>query len=119
MYKKNIFKKSTIFCNESVEGETLEDMIKRLKNNKETISEEKEMTYTDRGDGVMASTDVRTDKWDVAIEARDKIDAYETLKYGNFDPEKREWDKENNKDIDIVKDESTQATNNTDNQKDN
>lgn len=74
MFKKNKYTGTSIQVNEAVEGETIEQKLERIIANKEPISEGSvEMLYTDRNEGVIPAYDPRTDKFDLAIEAMDKV----------------------------------------------
>ena len=42
-------------------------------NNKEPIKDGAPLIYTERKDGVQPSYNIRTDRWDVAVEAMDKV----------------------------------------------
>lgn len=57
---------------QTVEGETIEAKLERILNNKDGISEGAELIYTTRADGVLPTTNVRTDRWELAIEAKDQ-----------------------------------------------
>ena len=52
-----------------VEGERLELKIDRMTQNNEPIGDSAPLIYTPRKDGVVAAYDIRTDKWDIALEA--------------------------------------------------
>jgi hypothetical protein len=56
-----------------VEGETLETKVERIISNKEPIKDGAPLVYTDRKDGVMAGYDIRTDRFEVAVEAMDTV----------------------------------------------
>lgn len=73
MYKKRRPSKTSIRCNESYEGETIEQKVNRIVNNKEPIKDGAPLIYTDRKDGVLAAYDVRTDRFEIATEAMDKV----------------------------------------------
>lgn len=74
MYKKNRVPKSTIKANFTYEGETIEQKMRRVTENKEPIGGEGiEMIYTERKDGVAAEHNIRTDRWDIAVEAKDHL----------------------------------------------
>ena len=68
-----MFPKTSISVNDSVEGETIEEKIKRILENKEPISEGEEVIYTERKDGVNPAYDVRTDRFELAVESMDKV----------------------------------------------
>lgn len=55
------------------EAESLEWKIKRIMSNKEPITDGAPMIYTERKDGVQPSYNIRTDRWEVAVEAMDKV----------------------------------------------
>lgn len=73
MYRKTPPTKTTIDKNDSVEGETIEAKIRRISNNREPITDGAELIYTERRNGVDIATDPRTDKWEVAVEAMEKV----------------------------------------------
>lgn len=73
MYKKAIPTKTSLNVNDHIEGETIEQKIERVVNNKEPITDGAPIVYTERKDGVIPAYDPRTDKWDVAIDATDYI----------------------------------------------
>lgn len=58
---------------ELTEGERLECKIERMTENNEPIGETAPLIYTPRKDGVIAAYDVRTDKWDIALDAMNKV----------------------------------------------
>ena len=59
--------------NNRTEGETLETKIKRLVTNKEPIKDGAPLVYQERKEGIRASTNIRTDRFEVAVEAMDKV----------------------------------------------
>lgn len=73
MYKQNRYNKSLLVINKSKEGETIENKIERIVNNKEPIKDGAPLIYTERKEGIRASTNIRTNRFEVAIEATDKI----------------------------------------------
>lgn len=73
MYRKQKIKPTTIELNDSVEGETIEQKIDRIVNNNEPITDSAPIIYTERSEGVLAGYNIRTDRFDVAIDAMDKI----------------------------------------------
>lgn len=70
-YKKPI--PSTLLVNSGYEGETIEDKVRRILNNKEPISDGAPLVYTERKDGVAAETNIRTDRFEIALDAHEKI----------------------------------------------
>ena len=105
MKKRYIQTKSTLNVREVVVGESIEDKVRRIENNKEPITDGAPLVYTERKDGVQEAYDVRTDKWEVALNAMDAVTKSKLAKR-----------KEQLKDIDkVVKDkdgetESIEAT---------
>jgi hypothetical protein len=73
MYKQNKITKTSLKVNQSSEGETIEQKVERIVNNNEPITDGAPIMYTERKDGVPAGHDIRTDRWDVAIDAMDKV----------------------------------------------
>lgn len=73
MYKIPKFAKSQITRNTSVQGEMIETKIERIISNKEPIKDGAPILYTARKDGVLASTNIRTDRFEIAVEAMDKV----------------------------------------------
>lgn len=73
MYKKNEITKTTLLVNDSYEGETIENKIRRIVNNKEPIKDGAPLIYTERAEGVKPEYDIRTDRFEVAIDAMDHV----------------------------------------------
>lgn len=73
MYRKTKVPTTSISVNSSYLGETIEQKIRRIVNNKEPISDGAPLIYTERKDGVMPEYDVRTDRFEVAVDAMDKV----------------------------------------------
>lgn len=72
MYRKNLLPKvEGMKVNQSYEGESIEAKIRRIVDNKEPIRDGAPLLYTERSEGVRAETDIRTDRFDVAIDAMD------------------------------------------------
>ena len=64
---------TNVHINISTIGERLETKLDRIVNNKEPIKDGAPLIYTERKEGVRASTNIKTDRWEVAVEATDKI----------------------------------------------
>lgn len=58
--------------NQSKEGEHLETKVERIVTLNEPISDGAPIIYTNRKDGVQPQFNIRTDRFDIAIEAMDK-----------------------------------------------
>lgn len=66
------FEKSNLNINQGIEGELLEQKINRIVRNKEPIKDGAPLVYTERRDGVNPAYNIRTDRFDLAIDAMDK-----------------------------------------------
>lgn len=73
MYRKQYNNETTLEVNVSTEGETLEEKIERVTNNGEPITDGAPMIYTERKQGVLPEYDPRTDRFEIAIDAMDKV----------------------------------------------
>lgn len=73
MYKQNKRIGTSLEVNQSQEGETIEQKLERVVQNKEPISDGAPLVFTERKDGVLPGYDIRTDRFEVAVEAMDKI----------------------------------------------
>lgn len=73
MYKQNKAEATTITANKSYTGETIEGKVRRIMNNKEPINDAAPIIYTERKDGVRPELNIRTDRFDIALDAMDYI----------------------------------------------
>ena len=73
MYKKTKIEKTSIKVNESYTGESIEDKINRIVNNNEPIKDGSPLIYTERKNGVEAQYNIRTDRFEVALDAMDYV----------------------------------------------
>jgi hypothetical protein len=83
MYKVKKQYKTSINLNNSIEGETLENKIERIVNNREPITDGAPLVFTERKDGVVPAYNIRTDRFEIAIEAMDKVSATHKAKREN------------------------------------
>lgn len=67
------FKRSAMKSVEVVEGETIEQKIERIVQNKEPIKDGAPEIYTERKDGVISAYNIRTDRWELAADAMDAV----------------------------------------------
>lgn len=58
---------------EAYNAETIEDKVRRLLNNKEPITDGAPLIFTDRKEGVKPSYNIRTDRWEVAVDGMDTV----------------------------------------------
>ena len=75
MYRKIKRVPTSLNVNQSMEGETIEQMIDRRLNNGESATDTitKELIYQPREEGVNPNYDIRGDKMELAIMASDKV----------------------------------------------
>lgn len=71
MYKPHKPDKTQLKINTQYFGESIEAKVRRLINNKEPINDATPLIYTERKDGVLPEYDVRTDRFEIALEAMD------------------------------------------------
>lgn len=67
------FNKTQLTCNDGFEGISIEREIERLIEDKTAIEATSPIIYTERKDGVLPQYDIRTDRFDIALEAMDKV----------------------------------------------
>lgn len=94
MYKPNKYKQTDIEVNNSSNGETIEQKVERIVTLKEPIKDGAQKIYTERRDGVQPAYNIRTDRFEVAVEAMDKVTRSNYAK------------RENKADMKIVKEEN-------------
>tara|TARA_B110000967_G_C18810819_1_gene523494 strand:+ start:678 stop:1010 length:333 start_codon:yes stop_codon:yes gene_type:complete len=73
MYKIPKYRKSRLKGAEKLEGEPIEWKIERVLNNKEPITDGAPAIFTERADGVGAGYNIRTDRWELAVDAMDLV----------------------------------------------
>ena len=64
---------SSLCINQSYEGESIETKVERIVTNNEPISDGAPLIYTERKEGVLPQYDIRTDRWDIAVEAMGRV----------------------------------------------
>lgn len=69
MYKVRKPQTTQISRNDLTTGETIETKMERILNNQEPITDGAPVQYTDRKDGVRPEYDVRTDRFEIAVDA--------------------------------------------------
>ena len=73
MYKYNDIRKGSIKVNNSFEGERIENKVYRITKNNEPIKDGAPIIYTERKEGVLAGYNIRTDRFEVALDAMDAV----------------------------------------------
>ena len=66
--------------NNSFEGETIETKVRRITESKEPITDGAPVIYTDRKDGTKPEYNIRTDRFDIALDAMDYVNRSRTAK---------------------------------------
>lgn len=74
MYKYKKANSTSLNVNTSYEAENLEKRIERITNNGEPITDTSPLIYTERKDGVLPDYNIRTDRFEHAIDAMDRVD---------------------------------------------
>lgn len=74
MIKKDIGRSNTtISCKSETIGEPIEHKIQRIMNNSEPITDGAPIIYMERKEGVLPQYDIRTDRFDIALDAMDIV----------------------------------------------
>ncbi len=73
MYKIPKYYESKLKGIETMEGEPIEWKLERILNNKEPITDGAPEIFTERKDGVGAGYNIRTDRWELAVDAMDLV----------------------------------------------
>lgn len=83
------------FPTEYEEGENILTKVRRILDENEPLTDGAPLIYTPKEDGVKPEYDIRTDKWQIAINAMDRVNAYKLSDYtkNGRNPETREESK--------------------------
>jgi len=103
MYKLQKNTQTSIERNLSTVAETIEEKIRRALTNGEKLDGQSELQYTERKDGVRPEFNVRTDKWDLAVESIEKFQQDKALLKEKKEAEKLENDNNGETPMKIVK----------------
>lgn len=90
MIKKEIKDNSRLSINNSIEGESIEDKIERILSNGEPITDTAPIIYTPRNEGVKPEYDIRTDRFELAVEAMGHVSKSQIAKRVSMTGEKKE-----------------------------
>lgn len=74
-YSKAIPNNGRLKSIEIYEGETIETKVARITLTKEPITDTAPIIYTEKKDGVLPAYNIRTERFDIAIDAMDKMEA--------------------------------------------
>ena len=83
MYNKTQPTETGLAVRNCYKGETIEQKIERIVNNGEPIKDGAPIIYTERKDGVLPEYDIRTDRFEIAVEAMDKVSKAQIAKRDN------------------------------------
>ena len=77
-------------------GENIVTKVRRILDENEPLTDGAPLIYTPKADGVKPEFDIRTDKWQIAINAMDRVNAYKLTDYtkNGRNPEMKEGAKE-------------------------
>lgn len=73
MKRIEIKNNSSLSINKSYEGESIEDKLERIIQQKEPITDGAPLVFTERKNGVMPEYNIRTDRFEVALNAMDAV----------------------------------------------
>lgn len=89
--KRKKYKPTFIGKIESYQGESIEAKCAKLIENNEPITDGAPIIYTEKKDGVQPQYDIRTDKWEIALQAMDLANQSKIAKSKGLKPvEKKE-----------------------------
>lgn len=106
--------KTKLIRNTDYVGETIEQKINRIVNNKEPIKDGAPIIYTDRKDGVQPQYDIRTDRWEIAADAMDKVSKSHLAKREHSLGERAKENMKTEEKTETKKDSGTESTQATD-----
>ena len=78
MIKPKFFPRPIRTNYEYQEGESIENKVRRITENNEPITDGAPIIYTNREDGVLPAYNIRTDRFDIALDAMSKIEKSRT-----------------------------------------
>ena len=78
------------------EGENILTKVRRILDENEPLTDGAPLIYTPKEDGVKPEFDIRTDRWQIAINAMDRVNAYKLSDYTKkgMNPEMKKEEKE-------------------------
>lgn len=112
MYKQSKASNTSLRVNNAITGETIEKKVRRITQNKEPITDGAPIIFTERKEGVNPAYDIRTDKWEIAVDAMDAVSRNNLRKREErLNPKTKEGDKETGKEaiVGMKKEVGTQS----------
>lgn len=70
---KSKAQKTSLRVNNAIQGEPIEQKVRRITQNKEPITDGAPIIFTERKEGINPAYDIRTDKWEIAVDAMDAV----------------------------------------------
>jgi len=80
MYKIPTYTETLIDLDNTREGETIENKVTRLIQNKEPIKDAAPIIFTERSGGVNPAYNIRTDRWEIAVDAMTRLEKSKAAK---------------------------------------
>nr|WAE43512.1 MAG: hypothetical protein [Microviridae sp.] len=74
----------TIEYNDAIEGECIERRVEKIMNANEPITDGAPIIYTQRNEGVIPEYNVRTDRWDIALDMTHEVTRQALVKREEF-----------------------------------
>lgn len=97
MYRQSNCPRRTLKGFKAYVAESLEEKLRRVKNNGEAIKDKAPLIYTDRKDGVLPDYDIRTDKYEYLVEGYDKAAKSKRAKRDGIESASKKLDADNAK----------------------
>lgn len=72
-YNQRVRRASMLEVNNSVQGESIEQKIERITQNKEPITDGAPLIYSERKHGVLPAYNIKTDRFEIALDAMDRV----------------------------------------------
>lgn len=100
MYKVKKANRTSLTVNKTYTGMTIEKRIQLMVNNKEPITDSVPLIYTERKEGVRPEYDIRTDRFDLALDYMDKVTQAKLAKRESPEGDIKKDEKPNTSDTD-------------------
>ena len=71
--KRKSQRKTSLTVNQCFKGETIEEKVRRIMHNGEPVTDGAPQIYTEFGEGVVPETNIRADRFDLALDVNDAI----------------------------------------------
>lgn len=85
--KRTEIKNTSLQINESIEGESIEEKFERIMENGEGIQGQVPMIYTEKKEGVNPAYNIRSDRFEIAVEGFDAISRSRIAKRDHYNQE--------------------------------